>query len=648
MNPLQDLREMEANTEHNKDILITKNIDGFYLLYNNNKHSNNDNYILFSPDSVSRYSCTESPKSYDDLLANISDVFDEAKLPNDLRVIYTTINANVNDADSSIGILTRLFIDLADVHYYITEEENEIELTKRIDAIDDERIIERIESISKQNAYNILNEKIGDMYDAFKTRKGVKKAIRDLGNYLNKEMGIILRKNSHTLYKLDELNNGYNSTDIDEIISELTKIFDEDNLFNTTDVENAVNYISERLIPEYNIVKFNNGLYDMKQHKLIKPDKPIFTLVESPFNYNPNAKPEYITDYLESTFERDTEKATATEIKGVLQVIGYLFTSGNVYNTLIFLVGIGGAGKGTLASIIAEIFKGITTQLDFSKIEKNDHATSILIDKHLNIVRETRTGVVEDNTTYKLLSGNDSIDVNPKNKTPYELPAEEVPKSLMNANNLPNFKNPDLSILQRFVLIEFKRIFRNTTDDVRDLAKLIINSTDDMEWLIYNGLEAYKEMVEANEDFILRLSEEETLDLLYKHSKPLNYLVRKLILKHDTEAYEDEVETPNDDGQSEFKQPYVIATELNSLIVYLAKKEGIQIPMKSENTASSTKLLNAIRDEFDLHDYHHQKYTTTTKRVNGKSQRVYPDLIKTDAYNKLYDEMIEAKDETGK
>ena len=60
---------------------------------------------------------------------------------------------------------------------------------------------------------------IGELYSAFKYRKGIKKAIRDLGNYLNLEHGIILRINSHELYKLDKINNGYDSISVDEIIA---------------------------------------------------------------------------------------------------------------------------------------------------------------------------------------------------------------------------------------------------------------------------------------------------------------------------------------------------------------------------------------------------------------------------------------------
>lgn len=646
------------------DLIISKEYKGCYLLYTTKE------YYLFKP-ANNTYDCTkididEKPTDVEDSLLNSMDInriSNNSGINKSLRFLALHLEIiGITDVKKQLETIGELFYDLSEVMYSMENSDddfgefNDFSRSERFKAIDNELMIAEITEISKEISRSKTDDIIGELFNAFKFRTGVKKAERDLGNYLNTECGIILRKNTHDLYKLDIENNGYNSTTIDEIIAELTDIFGEKNLFKTTDVENAVDFISERLTPEYDIVKFSNGLYSMKEHKLINPEKPIFTLVETPYAYNPDAKPVFIVEYLESTFERETQDETAAEIKGVLQVIGYLFTSGNAYNVLIFLIGIGGGGKGTLASIIAEIFKGKTTQLDFSKIEKDIHATSILIGKHLNLVRETRNGIVDDNTMYKLLSGNDSIDVNPKNQHPYELPPEEVPKSVMNANNLPNFRNPEISILQRFVLIEFKRIFRNTDADVRNLAKLISESDADMEWLIYNSLEAYKEMVESDEDFILRLSEEETLELVYKHSKPLNYLISKLIAKHDKEAYETEVELSADavNGETEFVSPYIVADELNRIVVYLSKNEGIQIPLDEKTgKASSRKLLNAIKDEFDLYEYYietangsSKKYSTVNKRINGKQQRVYPELIKTAEYNDLLSEMKAKEIET--
>ena len=625
-------------------LIISKNISDCYLLYTSKE------YYLFKPEKDSyspvKLTIAENPSDFEPKV--------NGKVNDSLKFLMGHLGLLGMDEKEQIKTVELMFYDLAEIEYYAENPDKsnpEFDRLQRFKEITDEKLVEKIETISLD--IERTEPIIVELYSAFKNRTGIKKAQRDLGDYLNRECGIILRNNSHELYKLDPANNGYNSISVDEIIGDLTEIFGESNLFSTNDVENAVDFISERLKPEYDIVKFNNGLYDMKQHKLIKPEKPVFTLIESPFGYNPYAQPKHIVKYLKTTFKRDSPEETRREIKGVLQVIGYLFTSGNIYNSLIFLIGIGGAGKGTLATIISEIFKGKTTQLDFSKIEKDSHATSILIGKHLNIVRETRTATVEDNTTYKLLSGNDSISVNPKNKQPYELPSEEVPKSIMNANNLPDFRNPDISILQRFILIEFKRIFRNTDDDIRDFAKLITNSTNDMEWLIYHSLKEYAEMVESGDDFILRFDEKETLKHLYKHSKPLNYLINKLILKHDAGAYDTEVEIFNADGETNFKESYIVANELNRLIVYLSKKEGVQIPLDNKTgKVNGRKLLNAIRDEFDLYDYYlktangsSKKYSTVNEKVKGKQQRVYPELIKTEYYDLLFKEMVEVEKE---
>ena len=64
------------------------------------------------------------------------------------------------------------------------------------------------------------------------------------------------------------------------------------------------------------------------------------------------------------------------------------------------------------------------------------------------------------------------------------------------------------------------------------------------------------------------------------------------------------------------------------------------------------KLLNAIRDEFDLYDYYlttangsSKKYSTINKRINGKQQRVYPELIKTKEYDEFMNEMLRVEKE---
>lgn len=627
------------------DILITETYENFYLLYDSKQ------YILFKPYEDTYLTMSVrldgTPDDIEDnVIGELGDEFDETLLDNGVRVILGSIESTVGDKDKAIDILQYLFIDLSETYYAETKLSDSDRRIERIKAVTHSKIVEKINELSNNISKEKKDGEIGGLYTAFKNRKGVQKAQRDLGNYLNKECGIILRENTHDLYKLDYSSNGYNSTTVDKIIAELTDIFGDENLFSTTDVETAVDYISERLTPEYNIVKFSNGLYSMKEHQLITPENPVFTLIESPYAYNPDAEPEYIDSYLYTSLEKATDDETDEYVTGVLEFIGYLFTSGNGRNILGWITGIGGGGKSTFANIIQAIFGNRCADLDFADIEKNTHSTSILVGNHLNVVREADDGIVTNNKPYKVLVGNEPIPINPKNQHPYMLPKEEVPKSVMVANNIPPFKNPVLSIIQRFLIIEFNKLFRNTDNDIKDLADLIINSNPDMEWLIYHSLEAYKEMVESKKGFKLKLSDEKTKELMYKHSKPVNYIVNKLILKHDKNAFDSEVkiyaESPN--GETTFSKPYIVTGELNELIVYYAKKDGVEIPLSEKTGKVDGRILTkAIRDEFDLHEYYLEdgkKYSSITERdaKTGNVIRYYPELIKSD----LYDETLKS------
>ena len=629
------------------ELIISEKIHGCYLLYTGK------DYYLYKPENDSftavRVDIKELPTDVEDTLININVEVDgldtistNREFNSSLKFMLLHLEMIGMDDESKFDFLVLAIADLCDVMDGMKDRYT------RFAAIDDESVADSIIEISKTVKKVKSEDTIDSLYGAFKSRKGVKKAQRDLGNYLNTECGVVLRKNSHELYKLDLYSNGYNATTVDEIIADLTDLFGENNLFSTKDVETAVDFISERLTPEYNIVKFSNGLYSMKYHKLINPENPVFTLIESPYAYNPDAEPEYIEDYLYSSLEKETPEKTAEYVKGVLEYVGYLFTSGNGRNILGWITGIGGGGKSTFANIIQAVFGNRCADLDFAEIEKNTHSTSILVGNHLNIVREAETGVVYNNKPYKTLVGDEPIPINPKNQHPYMLPKEEVPKSVMVANNIPPFKNPVLSIIQRFLIIEFNKIFRNTDSDIKDLDDLIINSAADMEWLIYNSLEAFKEMVESKNGFKLKLSDAKTKELMYKHSKPVNYLVNKLILKHDKTAFDSEVKLYGEsaNGETAFTKPYILTGELNDLVVYYAKKDGVEIPLSEKTGKVDGRILTkAIRDEFDLHEYYlddGKKYSSITDRdaANGKVIRYYPELIKSD----LYDETLKSKE----
>lgn len=633
-----------------KNIIITEEVKKCILIYANKKYSfinlrNTENK------KMDLSSLKENPNFiYENIIYEEKEnnlKFKNNELEGTINILKTVQKGHSDLTEEDINfIIFKLFDDLADL-YNLYENNQITELDKQTDErfknISDTTLKEEIKKqIDKEESLK-LEIRYQDLYSNFLNRVNIKKAIKDLGNILNKEYKIVLKKDTHEALILNNSNNAYEKISIDEILYKLTYDFETDNLFKTTDISEGLDFISERIEPSYNIVRFNNCLYSMKEHKIIDTYKPILSLIEVPYNYNPEAEPKYILDYLYSTFRRNTKEETEKYIKGVLQVIGYLFTSGNNANTLIFFTGIGGGGKSGLSNIIRGIFNYKVCNLDFTQIDNNNnHATSEFIGCHLNIVSEADNSYIINNTPYKDLTGDEPITVNPKFKQAYQLKKEEVPKTIMNMNNLPRFKHLVPSLLQRFIVIEFIHQFRNTKEAIKDIDKLILNTKQDIEYLIYHSLEAYKEMINKKEDFILRLSEEDTNLLFYKQGEPINYLLEKVILKHDKEAYEFDINNTTEEEQNKFNSPYIINTELNKILVYLARKEGLEVPLNSKGLIKPKLLTKALKETFELEDYYielengsKKAYTTIAKKINKKAVRVYPELIKTDLYNQI-------------
>lgn len=138
-----------------------------------------------------------------------------------------------------------------------------------------------------------------------------------------------------------------------------------------------------------------------------------------------------------------------------------------------------------------------------------------------------------------------------------------------------------------------------------------------MEYLLYQSVQAYKDMIKNKRDFKARISEEKTMELLNKHTDPISYIL-PLLLKHNPNAKED--------GED------VIRTdELNKLILFVSKKLGLNITELDKNGKIKAKtLLGKLKYEFNLD----KEYTTTTYKSqydNGrfnKSERIYPIYVK--------------------
>ena len=228
----------------------------------------------------------------------------------------------------------------------------------------------------------------------------------------------------------------------------------------------------------------------------------------------------------------------------------------------------------------------------------------------------------------KSITGYDDIGIEPKGKDKFILPKEEVPDMVTVCNNIPRFKEGfDESILQRAIIFEFLNQYRGTENENPNLEEEILSNPEEMEYLLYQSVEAYKDMIENKRDFKARIGEEETMRLLSKHTDPISYIL-PLLVKHNPNAKEDGEELIKTD-------------ELNKLILFVSKQLGLNITQLNDNgEIKSGTLLGKIRYVFNF-DKEYKTKPESFSYGNGifKSERIYPDLCKTPEYDNYLNQM---------
>ena len=612
--PLKDTNTYisnRVNIEHYSIYLVFNSKNNTYNLIIMENINNNINILLNNQKEYTNFN--ELTLNDTNLLMSWIDEI----INNEENNYYNIINQLLKDIQTKIS--NRLHTDLNNTDILTFLKEKEIEYSKEKESIELKKQI----SFTEQDIKIILNRVHG------KDENGIDRNPDNLNRsdlpeflakYLSLKYGLILRSNVNTPHLLNNENNCYELTDNEEILKIMANDFG-DNTISMKEIKKALDYINNRLKPSYNIIRFNNHIYDMMEHKIIKLNSPSLPYYDIYFNYNPNAKGELIQKFLYSSLN---EK----QVKGLLELIGYLFTVGNKENIIICFIGKGGSGKSVLSNILRHIFKRVSN-LPIHNLNK-DHEISILENKLLNICNDTDNKKIKDNGTFKQLTGGDSLHINPKYRDAYIMAPEEVPYFIIVGNQFPQFENLEIPIIERLMLVEFKKGFRGTKKQNKNLYDDIIKDDDNIEWLIYNSLQAYKEIVINNNSFTLKKSTKENLDLYNKHSNSLKWIIKKLYIFDDSFLIDSDIQ--EFDLQNHFNN-YLSVEKVKNTVLEYANRQGLDI-VNDEGTISTKKLTNAIKGAFDLwelKDNYNYDYKPVQKRgENNNRFYVYPNLIVKD------------------
>lgn len=451
-----------------------------------------------------------------------------------------------------------------------------------------------------------------------------------IADYLVNECNLVIRKGTLKPYILDKERNVYYPITIHEIRIIISLDMGELNLISEDDVIKTLKKINAFKTPAYNMVLFKNGVLNMNNLDFYyELDKPLLCLVEIPYNLRKGVNPEhrYCQRFLESSFQQATDKETQEYIIGVMEIIGYLLCSGNPRNKLPIGVGKKGGGKGVFGKILNTIFGEKVSHITLQSMTHNRFATSSFVDSIINIINDSPTNSIDDVGQIKTITGDDDITIEAKGEPIRVLPSLEVPKTIMFCNELPRFVK-DSALMSRFLIFEFKHGFRDTSKQILNLADLICDDDDEIEWFIELAVTAYARVLQ-NGRFSLQLNEKETEALSMKHSDPLAWCICQLIDGYEEPSINNGIISYNDASQ-------IVASEFRQIVIHFAEQEGVNLPL-SNGDISGKRFTPAVRRALNIED---DTYGTRLSSIDGEKVRVYEGLYATGRFDDLWRELF--------
>ncbi|NFI30839.1 hypothetical protein FDA37_01015 [Clostridium botulinum] len=292
--------------------------------------------------------------------------------------------------------------------------------------------------------------------------------------------------------------------------------FEIDNLiFNKRLIKmNMVNEVSEQIKKQNNIpviensreyINFKNGLFDIKNRKLISHNEDIITLGQINGEYNNK-----IADITGTNFERFLKTSLTNDLILVVQemlgVCLYPLTDKVAY--FYFLTGEGRNGKGILLDIILNIipenFRSGISVKDYDTRFSNANIKG----KSVNICTDDPTTRLEGVGSLKAVTAGEGIFVEKKGKDGLMIKA--ILTHISAINDLPSMQEKTNALFDRMIVIPFNKTFgtkeevnRGEKDMLRDplLKEKIINNELDI--IISWAMEGLFRVIDNNYEFTI-------------------------------------------------------------------------------------------------------------------------------------------------
>jgi putative DNA primase/helicase len=236
--------------------------------------------------------------------------------------------------------------------------------------------------------------------------------------------------------------------------------------------------------PPLDTVNVKNGLLDVKTREL-KPHSPDFlSPIQIGARFDTTAKCPAIDQFIEDVFPDDAQHAA-------FEVAAWLMLPDTSIQKAVLALGEGANGKSVYLNLLeAFIGKPNATALSLHKIESDKFAAARLLGKLANICPDLPTAALSGTSTFKALSGGDSISGEHKFKTSFEF--RPYARLVFSANSAPRSDDATHGFFRRWLVIPFNRRFDE--NDARCVPRAVLDArltaTEELSGLLNRALDA--------------------------------------------------------------------------------------------------------------------------------------------------------------
>jgi P4 family phage/plasmid primase-like protien len=201
-------------------------------------------------------------------------------------------------------------------------------------------------------------------------------------------------------------------------------------------------------------VIFQNGIYHVLDDTLEPLTPDVFLTSTLPYAYRPGHTCPESLGLIHEAFQGDDESINLLQ-----EYAGYCLTADNSFESLLFLIGLPGSGKGTIVTML-EAMLGPARCGTFELADlTNRFSRARLLGRYLVTFSEDVVGRKDSGkilAALKRLTGNDSVNIEQKFKEGFD--AKLFCRAIYSGNELPIFEDASRSLSRRLNILKFGHV----------------------------------------------------------------------------------------------------------------------------------------------------------------------------------------------